>query len=303
MLNLGDRVQTAKPCGIVTGTRLLTPDGYRPIEILKPGDPVAITAKERSAFQPILWIGRRDVIFSRRHRSDLPVRIRRNAIADGVPNRDVFAAQGHAVHIDGALYRLGNLVNGGSIVLEKKWKSIIYWAIRLEQHAIILADGMPLETLRPGLDHDFTGVQTAPPAVASIEPVAPSSTILDLDTEIRSALNTHAGLLAEHLVRVQIALQPRVMARMPRERFQDIFGPMLLHAVTARPGGRVLITAMRQANGAQVSVTHEDGATDRQTQEAHLRRPQEIAALQGAKLEVDVRPGISTTLQLRLLDA
>lgn len=304
MLKLDDRVQALRLCGIVTGTRLLTPDGYRRVETLLPGDPVAVATEQRPKFQPVVWIGRRDVILSKRHRSELPVRIRRDAIADGVPARDVFMAQEHAIHIDGKLYRIGDLVNGGSILPEKKWKSVVYWGIRLERHAIVLADGMPLETLLPGQDAGFTAVRIPQPAapVIGVPAPSPSEAVLDLDTEIRSALNTSAKMLAERRVRVEIALQPRTAARMPRERFQDIFGAMLLHAVTSCPGGRMLITAVRQANGVQVSVTHEDGGTDRQTQEAHLRRPQELAALQGARLDIDVRPGTSTTLLFRLMD-
>jgi hypothetical protein len=136
-------------CGIVTGTRLLTPEGYRAVETLSPDDQVWVLLRGEPRFEPISWIGRRDVILSRLRRSELPIRIRKHALADQVPDRDVYLAPEHAIYLDGKLIEIDRLVNGGSIHHFKGWKSVTYWGVRLDRHNIILANKVPVESLLP----------------------------------------------------------------------------------------------------------------------------------------------------------
>jgi Hint domain len=74
------------------------------------------------------------------------VLIRANAIARGIPDRDLRLSATHAVYVDGALVPAAALVNGVSIRREHHDAAISYFHIELEGHDIIFAEGLPVET-------------------------------------------------------------------------------------------------------------------------------------------------------------
>lgn len=129
----------------LAGTRISTPAGEVPIECLQIGDLVSTCGGPP---QPVKFIGRQTVAC---RMSDpllvLPVRVAKDAIAEGVPSRDLRVSSGHALLIDGLLVIAGALVNGTSIVRERQaGATIIYYHIELERHEIIFAEGTPTET-------------------------------------------------------------------------------------------------------------------------------------------------------------
>lgn len=151
--------------GMVAGTRLLTPDGYRPIETLRVGDPVRAVLGHGPTFVPVLWIGRRNVISGQTERSNRPVRIRKNTVADQVPTRDVVMAPDQALYIDGTLIRCGDLVNGASIRIDERVRARHneYWGVLLARHNILLTDGLTVESLLPVSATAFNDIGGEPP--------------------------------------------------------------------------------------------------------------------------------------------
>ena len=128
----------------VQGTLIAIPGGERPIEDLRIGDPVCLVD---GGTRRIKWIGRRrytraDVTASPQLR---PVRIRANAIADGLPRRDLLVSAPHALFIDGVLVPAAALVNGRSITRDPPG-DVAYLHIALDRHDLILAEGMPAES-------------------------------------------------------------------------------------------------------------------------------------------------------------
>jgi hypothetical protein len=127
------------------GTNIATPDGEVPIEALAIGD-LVVTAS--GAARPIRWIGRRS--YGRRfvagNPAILPVCIRANALADGVPRRDLFVSPQHAMLIDGVLVPAVHLVNGRTIVRQSEPTEVAYIHIELAHHDAILAEGAPSES-------------------------------------------------------------------------------------------------------------------------------------------------------------
>lgn len=111
-------------------------------------------------FEPVEWIRKRTVILSKANKLNLPVRVRPHAIADGRPSRNLYMAPGHAMLYEGKLYRIGDLVNGGSILPEPHWKSVTYWGIKLRRHNAIYAEGMLVETLLP--DNEILFAEASP---------------------------------------------------------------------------------------------------------------------------------------------
>jgi hypothetical protein len=100
--------------------------------------------------QPLKFLCR-----TRCHRNTLlalgkaPVRINQGALGELGPCRDTFMSPSHAIHLDGHLVEAGALLNGSSIQQldpESGPKFITYFYLELEAHALIWANGMPVET-------------------------------------------------------------------------------------------------------------------------------------------------------------
>src|SRR5204862_393110 len=97
------------------GTLILTPAGEVPVEELAIGDRIVALAGEE---RPIRWIGYRayDGRFIAGNRQVLPICVTADAIASGVPARDLYLSPEHSLWIDGVLVQAKHLVNGATIV-------------------------------------------------------------------------------------------------------------------------------------------------------------------------------------------
>jgi hypothetical protein len=137
-----DNATDARLGGLLAGTRLLTPSGYTPVERLRCGDKVATLLGRGPLFVPITWIGRRRIAT----RNGL-VRVSRNAVGDAMPDRDVVLAPDHALYLEGALYPVGQLVNGATLMWDLVNLSQTLWAVQLERHDVLVADGLAVESL------------------------------------------------------------------------------------------------------------------------------------------------------------
>ncbi len=135
---------SAAPC-YRAGTRIATPDGERAVEVLQPGD---LVLTENGAAEPVRWVGSR-IVDANAHPAPeavLPIRIRRDAIGPGRPQRDLWVSPDHALHIDGMLIAARLLVNGVSIATDEAVRQPRYLHVELARHAILLAEGLPAES-------------------------------------------------------------------------------------------------------------------------------------------------------------
>jgi hypothetical protein len=133
------------PLCFCAGTRIATSRGEIAVEALAIGD--CVTTLHRGA-RSIKWIGRRsyDARFIAGQKLMMPVCLKPDAIAPGVPVRDLWVSPGHAIHIDGALVPAWLLVNGVSIIQAMPADRVTYLHIELDDHDIIVAEGCPTET-------------------------------------------------------------------------------------------------------------------------------------------------------------
>lgn len=126
------------------GTHILTPRGEVPVESLHEGDPVVTLAGPR----PVTWIGHRRLDL-RRHplpEQAAPIRIRRGALAPGVPHRDLLVSPDHGMFLRNRLVPAKLLVNGMTIVQERQVPAVHYFHIELERHAVLVAEGAAAES-------------------------------------------------------------------------------------------------------------------------------------------------------------
>ncbi len=129
----------------VAGTRIATASGPVAVEDLCIGDFVMTAG---GVARPVQWIGRRHYPAAtvRGNPQLRPVLIRANAIAPGIPDRDLRVSATHAVYLDGALVPAAALANGVSIRRERHGGAISYFHIELEGHDVIFAEGLAVET-------------------------------------------------------------------------------------------------------------------------------------------------------------
>ena len=135
---------TDVPC-YCAGTRITTVHGEVAVEDLSIGDHVVTWG---GALQPIRWIGRRayKAESARLTPRVWPVLIRAGAIADGVPRRDLFVSQEHALYVGGFLVPAAHLVNGRSVLIVQCDHALCYLHLELASHEIIFAEGAAAET-------------------------------------------------------------------------------------------------------------------------------------------------------------
>ena len=147
----------------LTGTRIATSRGEARVEELAVGDVVRTVACPARAIpddvvvtladgqlsaQPVKWIGRRRIDLLAHPRPEIiaPIRIRRDAFANGMPHRDLLVSPDHAIFVDDKLICARQLVNGTTIRQELDWTAVDYYHVELDQHAILLAEGLPAES-------------------------------------------------------------------------------------------------------------------------------------------------------------
>jgi hypothetical protein len=131
------------------GTRLATARGMVAVEALSEGDIMLLASRDGSL--PVVWIGHRTVECLRHPapRAVWPVRIAADAFAHGVPKRDVYLSPDHAVFVRGVLIPVKYLVNGTTIA-QVRVDRVQYWHVELARHAVLLADGLSVESLLRG---------------------------------------------------------------------------------------------------------------------------------------------------------
>lgn len=150
----------AAPVCFVTGTRISTSRGEVAVEDLRVGD-LAVTAT--GASRPIIWIGHREIASKSGSLAfnQQPVRVRGGAFGGGLPTRDLFLSPGHPVLVGadadnegGVLVPVMCLINGTTVTREPA-TSITYWHVELDNHDILLAEGLPAESYIDGGDRVF----------------------------------------------------------------------------------------------------------------------------------------------------
>ena len=140
----GLAVAGSAPC-FLCGTHLMSRAGPVAVETVAPG--VRLLTRFAGEAE-VIWVGRR-TIDARRHRDPgavWPVRILRNAVAPGVPCRDLLLSPDHAVFLGGVLIPVKYLVNGRTILQDRSVRRIEYYHVELNRHDVLLAEALPVES-------------------------------------------------------------------------------------------------------------------------------------------------------------
>jgi hypothetical protein len=153
------------------GTHILTPRGEIAVEDLREGDLVTTFSGRGPIHKPITWIGQMRESLDGHPEAEkaAPVRIRAGAVAENVPHRDLLVSPDHAICLDGVLIPAKELVNGVTITQELDFGEVHYFHIELEQHDILLAEGLTAESYLDTGNRDAFAAYRATPFVAQDE--------------------------------------------------------------------------------------------------------------------------------------
>src|SRR5207248_9489823 len=132
------------PC-FCRGTMILTERGEVPVEALSLGEKVRTLT---GALKPITWIGHGRRLLTNLSRDARPMIVRRDALADGVPSRDLRLTRGHSLYLDGILVPVEYLLNGHSVLWDETAREVEFYHIELREHDVLIADGAPAESYR-----------------------------------------------------------------------------------------------------------------------------------------------------------
>ena len=210
---------TFTPLCFLRGTHIATPRGEVPVEDLRIGDLVRTIS---GAARPLRWIGMGRALVTPRNRDRAtPVVVRRHALAEFVPHRDLYLTRGHALFLDGVLIPVEELVNHRSIAWDETARVVEYYHLELDTHDVLIAEGAAAESYREDANHaQFLNAGTRP-ASGRVSPYAP---VLHDDDRVRQVwrrLSERAGRLdldctadADlHLLADGIRLDPEVTRR------------------------------------------------------------------------------------------
>jgi len=139
-----DFITTDLAC-FVAGTRIETPGGPVAVESLRVG---ALVLTASGAPAPVRWIGYRRLDVTRHPDPTLvrPIRIAPDALAPGVPSRDVLLSPDHALALSGFLVPVHRLVNGMTIHEDASRAMVAYYHIELDRHDLLLSEGLAVES-------------------------------------------------------------------------------------------------------------------------------------------------------------
>ncbi len=150
------------------GTRITTPDGETPIELLNKGDEIGLASGKTAV---IRWIGSRHVKYRLHPNPEpmWPVRVQAHAFGANLPRRDLVLSPDHAVFVDDVLIPIRYLINGTTIRRDPS-DEVDFHHLQLDHHDIMLAEGLPAETY---LNNGRDGPYPVPAAIWETTACAP----------------------------------------------------------------------------------------------------------------------------------
>jgi len=144
------------------GARIATPDGPRLVETLRPGD--LVDTRDHGP-RPLLWVGATDVGVAKLRAAPRfrAVRIRAGALGNGRPRRDLVVSQQHRIMLSGwriellfgkrqVLAAAKHLVGMPGVTLDPPTRPLRYLHLLFDRHEIVRAEGLCVESFRPGIE-------------------------------------------------------------------------------------------------------------------------------------------------------
>ena len=136
-----------------TGTLILTPGGFVPIENIKTGQRVLAQGKifknsvvrdNSIKIEKVIWISKFKI--SALNSSSRPICITKDALGKHQPFIDLRVSPNHGILLNGRLVPVKNIVNGTTIYQDTDCNEVEYYHIECENHMGIYANGILSES-------------------------------------------------------------------------------------------------------------------------------------------------------------
>ncbi|WP_227004807.1 Hint domain-containing protein [Acetobacter senegalensis] len=133
----------------LSDSMIRTPEGDVAVQDIQVGDSVVAYVDGQQQVRKVVWAGKTRVAVKAGLPDDeagYPVRILKDALAEGVPYKDMLVTPEHCLFFNGLFTPVRMLVNGASIFYDHSITSYDYYHIETEQHSVIVADGVMTES-------------------------------------------------------------------------------------------------------------------------------------------------------------
>ncbi|NVN05412.1 Hint domain-containing protein [Asaia spathodeae] len=133
----------------LAGTMIRTPDGSKAVELLKNGDMVLVRAGDEDILREVIWTGQGHCSVNSAledDRAGYPVCIRKGAIDEMIPDRDMHVTADHCLLIDGKFVPVRMLVSESTIFYDRSVTEYTYYHFETREHSIVVADGILSES-------------------------------------------------------------------------------------------------------------------------------------------------------------
>jgi hypothetical protein len=144
--------------------------------------------------------------------------------------------------------------------------------------------------------------QCRPPSEARAAPrqSAFGADVLDIAVEATKLMLQLESVAAQTCVALEVAVEQGLAVRANSRVLREILTDLVTDAIGQTPCGRVLLAAAHVGGRLQITVSDDGMKADRALRAIRLRSAQQLAALQGATMDIQARPGEGTTVVLRL---
>lgn len=154
VIDIGSVIEIEPP-GVICyarGTEILTKNGNVKVEDLKLGMEIVtvgsinknVLVSKITSYHKLLWVSSFKV--SNMTEDVYPVCIKKNTFSKDVPFKDLYISQDHSILINNRMVSGKELCNGTNIFKDKTVKNIEYFHIELENHSVVLANGVLSES-------------------------------------------------------------------------------------------------------------------------------------------------------------
>jgi len=144
----------------LAGTMIRTATGEKAVEDFRVGDEVVTYEGGREVIKTVTWVGKKTAQIRKDlppDRAGYPVCITADAIAPGIPNKDLFVTPEHCMYFERKFIPARMLVNNRTIYYVMHESTYTYYHIETASHSVLWANGALSESyLNTGNRKEFT---------------------------------------------------------------------------------------------------------------------------------------------------
>ncbi|MFT8722089.1 MAG: Hint domain-containing protein [Acetobacter malorum] len=137
------------PVCFLADSMIETVAGPCPVQDLTVGQEILTYQQGQPISRRLVWIGKKQSVI----RPDLtddaagyPVRLLKDALAEGVPYKDMLITAEHCLFLNGKFIPARMLVNDRSVFYDRSVTDYTYYHLETETHSVIMADGVLTES-------------------------------------------------------------------------------------------------------------------------------------------------------------